>query len=181
MADDATFEEQRPRLIAGRQRAVPLVAAVREGFARGPQPRGGTCPQQLAAGRAEQRQLRADAGGRSRNGRGEIIALRSHVIERAMRLDVLQASAFGVDERLQRLQARITAHQVAFNRTRVGKETEVLIERKGRHAGQMIGRSPWLQSVHVETDAAPGEIVPVVLTSAGPNSMMGEFLTKAAA
>jgi tRNA-2-methylthio-N6-dimethylallyladenosine synthase len=86
-----------------------------------------------------------------------------------------------MDERLQRLQARITAHQVAFNRTRVGKETEVLIERKGRHAGQMIGRSPWLQSVHVETDAAPGEIVPVVLTSAGPNSMMGEFLTKAAA
>src|SRR5918995_6227007 len=86
-----------------------------------------------------------------------------------------------MDERLQRLQARITANQVEFNRTRVGKETEVLIERKGRLAGQMIGRSPWLQSVHVETDAAAGEIVPVVLTAAGPNSMTGALLTKTAA
>ena len=40
-----------------------------------------------------------------------------------------------MDERLQRLQARITAHQVAFNRASIGKETEVLIERKGRFAG----------------------------------------------
>ena len=86
-----------------------------------------------------------------------------------------------MDERLQRLQARITANQVTFNRSRVGKETEVLIERKGRFAGQMIGRSPWLQSVHVETDAVPGDIVPVVLTAAGPNSMTGALLTKAAA
>ena len=86
-----------------------------------------------------------------------------------------------MDERLQRLQARITAHQVAFNRASIGKGTEVLIERKGRFAGQMIGRSPWLQSVHVETDAAPGDILPVALTAAGPNSMSGALLTKAAA
>ena len=39
--------------------------------------------------------------------------------------------------------------------------------------GQMIGKSPWLQSVHVETDAAPGDIIDVTLTSAGPNSMTG--------
>src|SRR5215218_4877458 len=83
-----------------------------------------------------------------------------------------------MDDRLSRLHARINSHQVAFNRSRIGKETEVLIERKGRRAGQMIGRSPWLQSVHVETDAAPGDIVPVVLAAAGPNSMTGEFLTK---
>ena len=86
-----------------------------------------------------------------------------------------------MDERLQRLQARITAHQVAFNRSRIGKETEVLIERKGRYPGQMIGRSPWLQSVHVETDAPPGDIVSVTLTAAGPNSMTGALLTKVAA
>jgi tRNA-2-methylthio-N6-dimethylallyladenosine synthase len=85
------------------------------------------------------------------------------------------------DDRLQRLQARINAHQVAFNRASVGKETEVLIERRGKHQGQMIGRSPWFQSVHVETDAAPGEIVPVTLTAAGPNSMTGALLTRAAA
>jgi tRNA-2-methylthio-N6-dimethylallyladenosine synthase len=92
-----------------------------------------------------------------------------------------QISPDVMDERLQRLQARITEHQVAFNRSSIGKETEILIERKGRFAGQMIGRSPWLQSVHVETDAAIGEIVPVTLLTAGPNSMKGAMLTRVAA
>jgi tRNA-2-methylthio-N6-dimethylallyladenosine synthase len=78
-----------------------------------------------------------------------------------------------MDDRLQRLQARINDHQAAFNAASVGKETEVLIERRGKYPGQMIGRSPWLQSVHVKTDAAPGEIVPVALTAGGPNSMTG--------
>ena len=70
---------------------------------------------------------------------------------------------------------------MAFNRLRIGKETEILVERKGRFAGQMIGRSPWLQSVHVETDAVAGDIIPVTLLSAGPNSMQGAVLTRAAA
>jgi len=86
-----------------------------------------------------------------------------------------------MDERLQRLHDRINTHQIAFNRASIGRETEVLIERKGRYPGQMIGKSPWLQSVHVETDSTPGDIVPVVLTSAGPNSMSGSLLTKVAA
>ena len=90
-------------------------------------------------------------------------------------------SAPAVGERLQRLQTRITEQQVAFNRSSIGKETEILIERKGRFAGQMIGRSPWLQSVHVETDAVIGKIIPVTLLSAGPNSMKGAMLTKVAA
>jgi len=86
-----------------------------------------------------------------------------------------------MDDRLQRLQARINAHQLAFNRSKVGAETEVLIERKGRQEGQMIGRSPWLQSVHVDTTAAPGEIIEVTLVAAGPNSMAGAVRQKAAA
>jgi tRNA-2-methylthio-N6-dimethylallyladenosine synthase len=86
-----------------------------------------------------------------------------------------------MDERLQRLQARINQHQMAFNRSTVGRDTQILIERKGRHAGQMIGRSPWLQSVHVETAARPGDIVDVTLLSAGPNSMMGAQRQKEAA
>ncbi|NUT00605.1 MAG: tRNA (N6-isopentenyl adenosine(37)-C2)-methylthiotransferase MiaB [Sphingomonas sp.] len=85
-----------------------------------------------------------------------------------------------MDERLQRLHDRINTHQIAFNRASIGKVTEVLIERRGRLAGQMIGRTPWLQSVHVETDALPGEIVPVTLISAGPNSMAGVTLAEAA-
>ena len=86
-----------------------------------------------------------------------------------------------MEERLQRLHERINHHQIAFNSASVGKTTEVLIERRGRHPGQMIGRSPWLQSVHVETDAVPGNIVPVTLISAGPNSMAGALVSKAAA
>ncbi|MGE5562132.1 MAG: tRNA (N6-isopentenyl adenosine(37)-C2)-methylthiotransferase MiaB [Bacillota bacterium] len=78
-----------------------------------------------------------------------------------------------MDDRLQRLQARINAHQLAFNRSKVGVETQVLIERRGKHDGQMIGRSPWLQSVHVDTAAKAGDIVDVTLVAAGPNSMTG--------
>jgi len=86
-----------------------------------------------------------------------------------------------MDDRLKRLQNRINTHQLAFNRSKIGKDTQVLIERKGRHDGQMIGRSPWLQSVHLDTGAQPGEIVDVTLISAGPNSMAGAERQKVAA
>jgi len=86
-----------------------------------------------------------------------------------------------MDERLQRLQERINSHQLAFNRSKVGVDTEVLIERKGKHDGQMIGRSPWLQSVHFDTDAQVGETVEVTLVAAGPNSMGGAVRQKVAA
>jgi len=86
-----------------------------------------------------------------------------------------------MDDRLQRLQARITEHSLAFNRSKVGCDTRVLIERKGRRSGQMIGRSPWLQSVHLETHAQPGELIDVTLVSAGPNSMAGAIRQSEAA
>src|SRR5438067_10360522 len=78
-----------------------------------------------------------------------------------------------MDERLQRLQARINEHQLAFNRSKVGFDTQVLIERRGKLPGQMIGRSPWLQSVHVDTGAEPGDMVDVTLVAAGPRSLSG--------
>ena len=86
-----------------------------------------------------------------------------------------------MDERLQRLQERITAQQLAFNRSKVGAETQILIERAGKLAGQMVGRSPWLQSVHVETSAKPGDLIDVTLVAAGPNSMAGAVRAKEAA
>jgi len=86
-----------------------------------------------------------------------------------------------MDDRLQRLQERINQHRLAFNRSKVGVHTKVLIERKGRLPGQMIGRSPWLQSVHVEAGAQPGDIVSVTLVAAGPNSMTGAERQKVAA
>jgi tRNA-2-methylthio-N6-dimethylallyladenosine synthase len=86
-----------------------------------------------------------------------------------------------MDDRLQRLQDRINAHQLAFNRSKVGVETQILIERAGKYPGQMIGRTPWLQSVHVETDAKAGDVLDVTLISAGPNSMTGAIREKEAA
>jgi len=86
-----------------------------------------------------------------------------------------------MDDRLQRLQARIDEHQLAFNRSKTGIDTQVLIERKGRHEGQMIGRSPWLQSVHIDTDAKPGEMLDVTLVAAGDRSMTGAVRQQVAA
>jgi tRNA-2-methylthio-N6-dimethylallyladenosine synthase len=85
------------------------------------------------------------------------------------------------DERLQRLQALINAQQLAFNQASVGKRTSVLLERAGKRPGQLIGKSPWLQSVHLETSAAIGDIVEVELLSAGPNSLAGAELVREAA
>lgn len=92
-----------------------------------------------------------------------------------------QISRDVMDERLQRLQQRINVHQLAFNQSKVGLETKILIERPGRYAGQMIGRSPWLQSVHVEAHAHPGDMIDVTLISAGPNSVAGAVREKVAA
>ncbi|HEY0312333.1 MAG TPA: tRNA (N6-isopentenyl adenosine(37)-C2)-methylthiotransferase MiaB [Allosphingosinicella sp.] len=77
------------------------------------------------------------------------------------------------DERLQRLQALLNTQQHAFNRASVGRRTAILLERDGRRPGQRIGKSPWLQSVHVETEAPIGSLVEVDLVDGGPNSLRG--------
>jgi tRNA-2-methylthio-N6-dimethylallyladenosine synthase len=86
-----------------------------------------------------------------------------------------------MDERLQRLQALLNDQQMDFNRRSVGRTTPVLLERPGRRPGQLIGKSPWLQSVHLETQAAIGEIVDVEILSAGPNSLAGAERMRTAA
>jgi tRNA-2-methylthio-N6-dimethylallyladenosine synthase len=92
-----------------------------------------------------------------------------------------QVPADVMDERLQRLQAAIGEGSLAFNRASVGRRTNLLLERKGRKPGQMIGKSPWLQSVHVETDAKIGDMIEVDILSAGPNSLGGAERVRAAA
>ncbi|WP_395638008.1 tRNA (N6-isopentenyl adenosine(37)-C2)-methylthiotransferase MiaB [Sphingorhabdus sp.] len=87
-----------------------------------------------------------------------------------------------MDERLQRLQAQIVADQTAFNRNTVGKTCDVLLERPGKFDGQLIGKSPWLQSVHVlAPDLSIGNIVSVQITDSGPLSLKGEPMMRAAA
>jgi tRNA-2-methylthio-N6-dimethylallyladenosine synthase len=81
------------------------------------------------------------------------------------------------DDRLQRLQALILEQQRAFNSAKVGQTFDVLFTAKGRNDGQILGRSPWLQSVHVEgpTDLI-GQIAPVTIIATMPNSLTGQLV-----
>jgi len=86
-----------------------------------------------------------------------------------------QIAAEVMDERLARLQALINRHQVEFNAATVGRRTDILLERKGRHPGQLIGKTPWLQSVHVTApELSIGDMAEVDIISAGPNSLAGQ-------
>ena len=86
-----------------------------------------------------------------------------------------------MDERLIRLQALLNEQQHAFNRTTLGRRTSILLERPGKRPGQLIGKSPWLQSVHLSTSAPVGTLIDVEIVSAGPNSLGGAALMEAAA
>ena len=81
-----------------------------------------------------------------------------------------------MDERLQRLQAHLNASQLAFNAAAVGQRCTVLVERRGKLAGQWLGKSPWLQSVHFQGEAAIGDLVEVELSEAGANSLRGNLV-----
>jgi tRNA-2-methylthio-N6-dimethylallyladenosine synthase len=75
-------------------------------------------------------------------------------------------------ERLARLQALLEEQQRAFNAAQVGREFDILVEKPGRHGGQVIGRSPYLQAVHCEGDERLfGALVRVRVTGAGHNSL----------
>ena len=79
-------------------------------------------------------------------------------------------------ERLQALQELLQAQQTAFNAGMDGRIVDVLLEKPGRRPGQLVGRSPWLQAVHVD---APGKIigsiVPVRIETIGANSLFGSL------
>ena len=80
-------------------------------------------------------------------------------------------------ERLARLQNLLESQRQAFNRGTVGQSLDVLLEKPGRHPGQMAGKSPYLQAVQFETDShRVGEIVTVRIVRAGSNSLFGEWI-----
>ena len=81
------------------------------------------------------------------------------------------------DARLAALQSLLLEQKAAFDDACIGKTFPVLFERPGRYAGQAIGRSPYLQSVHIENSAALiGQIQPVRIDSVRPNSLKGALL-----
>ncbi len=76
------------------------------------------------------------------------------------------------DERLQRLQALITRQQRDIQQSMVGRELSVLVEKAGRNAGQMLGKSEYLHAVHIDNATARiGDVVPVRITKAMTNSL----------
>jgi tRNA-2-methylthio-N6-dimethylallyladenosine synthase len=81
------------------------------------------------------------------------------------------------NERLARLQNLLTSQQAAFNQSCVGQTLTVLLEKKGRQDGQLIGRSPYLQSVHLEApEHLLGSFVDAKILSVGPNSLSGQYI-----
>jgi tRNA-2-methylthio-N6-dimethylallyladenosine synthase len=83
-------------------------------------------------------------------------------------------------ERLQRLQEAIDRGQAAFNRACLSRTLDVLFERPGRHPGQLVGRSPYLQPVQAAAPASLiGEIAAVTITEIGSNSLFGALVETA--
>jgi tRNA-2-methylthio-N6-dimethylallyladenosine synthase len=75
-------------------------------------------------------------------------------------------------DRLARLQALLGTQQQAFNRACLGRAMPVLLEKPGRHPGQLVGRSPYLQSVYIDAGThAIGDMVNVTIDGVGSNSL----------
>jgi tRNA-2-methylthio-N6-dimethylallyladenosine synthase len=86
------------------------------------------------------------------------------------------------EARLAALQAAIERNRQAFNARCLGVTFDVLFERSGRHPGQLVGRSPYLQPVQVLAPATHrGELHPVTVTEVGPNSLFGALVEPVAA
>ena len=78
-------------------------------------------------------------------------------------------------ERLERLQALLLKQQADFAKSCIGRVIDLLLEKPGRMPGQVIGRSPWLQSVNVDAKTSQiGDIIQVRIIGTGPNSLFAE-------
>ncbi len=92
----------------------------------------------------------------------------------AMRQQVAEAEK---DDRLARLQALLERQRTAFNAAQIGRVLPVLFEKPGRHPGQLVGRSPYLQSVHAKApDSMLGTIAPVRIEDVTPNALAGALI-----
>jgi tRNA-2-methylthio-N6-dimethylallyladenosine synthase len=83
--------------------------------------------------------------------------------------------------RLQRLQALLDSQQQAFNQRMVGRRLSVLLDRRGRRPGQLVGRSPYMQAVHLDgPETMLGQLVEVEITAAHANSLAGQVADQVA-
>jgi tRNA-2-methylthio-N6-dimethylallyladenosine synthase len=84
-------------------------------------------------------------------------------------------------DRLAVLQNLIAELSLAFNRSTIGCTVPVLLDRRGRHPGQLAGRSPYMQAVHVSAaGGAPRRAeTPVRITGAFAHSVEGVLAAEA--
>ncbi len=81
-------------------------------------------------------------------------------------------------ERLERLQALLAAQQQRFNEATVGSRVEVLVDRRGRHPGQLAGRTPHHQAVHFDGPATlVGQRCTVDIVATASHSLVGHPVT----
>ncbi len=81
------------------------------------------------------------------------------------------------DDRLQRLQKLLYQQQTEFNKSKVGATLSVLLEKEGKHEGQLVGKSEYMQSVIVQNPKYKiGDIVTVKIADATQNSLHGEII-----
>ena len=77
-------------------------------------------------------------------------------------------------ERLDVLQNLLFSYQLKFNKESIGKVMPVLFDMKGRHKGQLIGRTPYMQNLHAELGKdCLNRIINVKVTDASTNSLAG--------
>jgi tRNA-2-methylthio-N6-dimethylallyladenosine synthase len=83
------------------------------------------------------------------------------------------------EARLARLLKVIERQRAAFNRATVGQRFEVIFDKPGRHPGQLVGRSPYMQGVHAEAPPeCVGRLTRVEIVDVGPNSLRGRLVLK---
>ncbi|MDE0204165.1 MAG: tRNA (N6-isopentenyl adenosine(37)-C2)-methylthiotransferase MiaB [Rhodospirillaceae bacterium] len=77
-------------------------------------------------------------------------------------------------DRLSRLQRLLDDQKRRFNASTVGRTLPVLFERHGRHPGQVAGRTPYMQWLHVGGDEGLiGTVAEATVTDASPNGLAG--------
>jgi tRNA-2-methylthio-N6-dimethylallyladenosine synthase len=81
------------------------------------------------------------------------------------------------EQRLARLLALLESQRQAFNRATLGQRFGVIFDRPGRHEGQLVGRSPYMQGVHADCPPeTAGRMVEVEIVEVGPNSLRGRLV-----
>ena len=83
------------------------------------------------------------------------------------------------DERLSILQQLLNKQQIDFNNSFKGKELEVLLEKPGKKDGQLVGKSPYLQSIYVNSKMNKiGDLLKLKIISTTKNSLEGKLIKK---